>query len=138
VPDLPTLEVVPLATMQLTMAAPVRMDGTPTGTRVIVEFTESTWTGERLNARSEGHTHGDWLVVGPEGTGILDDALIYVSGPGRNDAFNFMNGAPNYFTLMFETGDERYAWLNRVVAVAKGCLDPADPLHLTFNVSQIR
>lgn len=145
-PDL-SIDVVPLASMALTMAPPIRMDNTPSGTRVIVEFTDARWDGERIKASSKGHTSGDWLTIGPEGTGALDfrmlletddGALVYVHGLGRNDAIGFMDGAPNYFTMSFETGDDRYAWLNRIQAVAKGCLDKRDPSHITFEVYELR
>jgi hypothetical protein len=141
------IEVVPLATMVLSMATPIRLDGTPSGTRIIVEFTEAKWTGERLRARTKGRTHGDWLTVGPEGTGCLDfrmlletddGALIYVHGLGRNDAVRFFEGAPNYFTMSFETGAESYAWLNRIQAVAKGRLDSGQPDKIRFEVFELR
>jgi len=140
------IEAVPLATMEITMAVPIRLDGTPSGSRIIVEFEKAVWTGERLRAVTRGHTSGDWLTVGPEGTGSLDfrmlletddHALIYVHGVGRNDATHFMQGAPNYFSMSFETGDDRYRWLNRIQAIAKGAL-AGDPKHITFAVYELR
>jgi hypothetical protein len=140
------VDAVPLATMVITMAAPIRLDGTPSGTRIIVEFEQVTWSGDRLRATSRGHTSGDWLTVGPDGTGSLDfrmlletgdGALIYVHGVGRNDAVHFLQGAPNYFSMSFETGDDRYRWLNRIQAIAKGALG-ADPRHITFAVYELR
>jgi hypothetical protein len=132
--------------MDITMAAPIRMDATPSGTRIIVEFEQVTWSGDRLRATSRGHTSGDWLTVGPDGTGSLDfrmlletddHALIYVHGLGRNDATRFLQGAPNYFTMSFETGDDRYRWLNRIQAIAKGAL-AGDPKHISFAVYELR
>jgi hypothetical protein len=128
------------------MAAPIRMDGTPSGTRIIVEFEKIVWTGERLRATSRGHTSGDWVTVGPEGTGSLDfrmlletddHALIYVHGMGRTDATRFLQGAANYFSMSFETGDDRYRWLNRIQAIAKGAL-AGDPTHITFAVYEMQ
>jgi hypothetical protein len=60
---------VPLASLKLTMAPPVRLDNTPAGTRVIVEFTKAEWEGQRLRAKQKGATSADWLTVGPDGTG---------------------------------------------------------------------
>lgn len=142
-----SVEVVPLATMDLKMAQPVRLDDTPSGTRIIVEFVEARWAGDRLQARSIGHTHGDWLTVGPDGTGSLDfrmlletddGAVIYVFGLGRNDADGFFDGAANYFTMSFETGHADYKWLNRIQAVAKGRLDSATPSEIRFEVYELR
>jgi hypothetical protein len=120
---------VPLATMTLTLADPLRLDATPSGTRIIVEFTKGEWIGDRLKAKLKGASAADWLTIGPEGTGCLDfrfllethdGALVYVHGLGRNVASEFMDGGANYFSMSFETGDARYAWLNRVQAIAKG------------------
>jgi hypothetical protein len=39
---------------------------------------------------------------------------------GRVDAARGLGGAPVFATLQFETGDDRYVWLDRIQAVAKG------------------
>jgi hypothetical protein len=67
-----------------------------------------------------------------------DGAIVYVYGLGRNDADHFFDGAPNYFTMSFETGHEDYAWLNRIQAVAKGRLDAAHPGEIRFEVYELR
>lgn len=119
----------PLATLTMVMKKPLVLPASPAGSRVIVEFTTVTFEGERLKATLAGPA-GDWLHVGPEGTASLDfrlvvqthdGALIYVSGQGRTDAARFASGeAPVVWAPLFETGDARYAWLNRVQAVARG------------------
>ena len=43
--------------------------------------------------------------------------------------------APAYIAPRFETGDERYAWLNGVQAVGKGELDGH---HLVHDVHEVR
>jgi Protein of unknown function (DUF3237) len=52
-----------------------------------------------------------------------DGALIYVQYNGRTDVSQGPGTAPIYVAPRFETGDERYAWLNRIQAVGKGALD---------------
>ena len=83
----------------------------------------------------------DWQVVCADGTAVLearytvltdDGALVYVRNLGirygrpevleriqRGDA---VDPTEYYFrsTPRFEAGDERYAWLNRIVAVGSG------------------
>lgn len=140
-----TLELVPLATMEITMSSS-RMDGTPVGTRVIVEYERVVWTGDRMRAVTRGHVSGDWLTVGADLTSCFDirilletddGALVYVYGIGRTDAGRFLQGGANYFALTFETGDERYRWLNRVQAVAKGAVGD-NPRVATFDVYELR
>ncbi|APR74847.1 Hypothetical protein A7982_00193 [Minicystis rosea] len=48
--------------------------------------------------------------------------MIFVQTHGRTDSATFAKGAPVYLAPRFETGDARYAWLNRIQAVAKGSL----------------
>lgn len=140
-----TIELVPLGTMTMTSAAPLRLDGGPAGTRVVVEFTAITLEGEGVSARQRGPS-ADWLTVGPDGTAILDarmvletddGALIYAHGPGRTEAAQFPRGGTVWFVLSFETGAPRYAWLNRVHAVAKGRLGD-DGRTLRFVVMTLR
>ncbi|MEV6711809.1 DUF3237 family protein [Lentzea sp. NPDC051208] len=63
-----------------------------------------------------------------------DDACAYLHYSGRVDVSNGF-GAPLYAAPLFETGDDRYRWLNRVQTVAKGVLDG---LTLTYEVCEVR
>ena len=49
--------------------------------------------------------------------------IVLVHYSGRVDGSKGLGGAPVYAAVQFETGNERYAWLNRVQAVAKGTLE---------------
>jgi hypothetical protein len=123
------IELVPLARVVLTLAEPIMIPNTPSGTRVIFEILESCWEGERFRAHQKGAVAADWLTVGPDGTGTLDvrmtlethdGALVFVRYGGRVDSTRGLGGGPVYSAPQFETGDERYCWLNRVQAIAKG------------------
>ena len=105
--------------------------GTPSGTRVIVEIASVDFRGERLRAKLKGAAAADWAVVSPAGVGLMDvrltletddGALIYVTYNGRVDVSQGLEGATAYTAPRFETGDERYAWLNKIQAVAKGVI----------------
>lgn len=117
--------------MTVTLGENIRLAGTPAGDRVIVEFPAVDWVGERLNATLRGKAAADWLVIGKDGTALIDirftletrdGALVYVQMNGRADAAGFNAGAPLYMAPRFETGDARYGWLNRVQAISKGSL----------------
>ena len=138
------LELVPLATATATLAAPVMLPGTPAGTRVIYEISDYRFDGPRLRARQRGVAAADWLVVGPEGTATLDvratlethdGAIVLLQYGGRVDATRGLGGGAIYAAMRFDTGDERWAWLNRLQAVAKGCLDGS---LLTYDVYELR
>jgi hypothetical protein len=126
-----TLHLVPLGTAAIGLAAPVMMPGTPSGTRAIVEITSAEYDGDRFRAKLAGAAAADWLVVAPDGTGLMDvrlavethdGATVYLAYGGRIDLSTGVEGATVYSTPRFETGDERYQWLNRIQAVAKGVI----------------
>jgi hypothetical protein len=127
-----TLELVPLGTMTVILRKPIVLRGTPSGERRIVEVESGEITGDRFNATLEGFAAADWMTLSADGTATLDvralvrtddGALIYVSYGGRADFSKGMSSL--YSTPRFETGDERYGWLNRIQAVGKGELSGA-------------
>jgi hypothetical protein len=137
-----TLELVPLARMTARMRTPFVLSGTPAGDRMIFEVEDGTVEGERLSGSLEGRAAADWLVLGPDGTGTLDvralirtndDALVFVQYHGRVDIAAGPD-APVYATPRFETGDERYRWLNAVQAVGKGKYDGSTLAYELFEL----
>lgn len=123
------IELIPFGDADIGLAEPIMMPGTPSGTRAVVEITSAECKGQRLRAKLKGAAAADWAVVSPTGIGLMDvrltletddGALIYVSYTGRVDLSGGLEGATAYTAPRFETGDECYAWLNRVQAVAKG------------------
>ncbi|MGH9016492.1 MAG: DUF3237 domain-containing protein [Acidimicrobiales bacterium] len=138
-----SIELVPLCTMVVELADPLVLPNTPSGTRVIVEVKSFTVEGERLRATHKGTAGADWLTIGPEGTATLDvratmethdGALVFAYYQGRRD-FSASMEAPLYTAPKFETGDERYAWLNKIQAVGKGVLDGST---LTYEIYELR
>jgi uncharacterized protein DUF3237 len=123
------IELVPLCEVTGTLE-PLDMPGTPTGHRVVFEVVEGRLEGERLSGKAVS-AGADWILIGPDATGMLDvrftaetddGALIYVQYHGRTDVSQGPGSAPIYVAPRFETGDERYAWLNKIQAVGKGTL----------------
>lgn len=136
------LQLVPLGRMAATLRSPHVLAGTPAGDRWIFEVVEGSFEGDRLRATVRGQANADWFLLGPDGTGSLDvrvlvethdGALVYVHYTGRVAAGE--PGAPLYATPRFDTGDERYRWLNRIQAVAKGHLTGD---RLTYEVYELR
>ena len=138
-----SLELVPLCTIVVDLAEPMILPNTPAGTRVIVEVSDARVDGERLRGRVKGSAAADWLTIGPDSTGTLDvratmetddGAVIFLYYQGRRD-FSQGRDAPIYTAPKFDTGDERYAWLNKIQAAAKGQLDGTT---LTYEVYELR
>ena len=137
-PVTPRLEL--LAHLSITLAPPLSIGKVLTGERRIIPITGGRVEGARL--RGEIIPGGaDWQLVSADGTALLEarytirtdeGALIYVRNTGvrhgppevlaaiaRGDE---VDPSKYYFraTPVFETGDQRYAWLNRLVAVCSG------------------
>ena len=135
----------PLFRAEITLAAPQELGVTPQGRRRIIGITGGRFAGERLSGRVLAGG-ADWQVIRPDGVADLDarytletsdGALIYVRNRG------YRHGSPEtmrrlaageavdpslYYmrtTPRFETGDARYAWLNRIICVATGARRPA-------------
>ena len=137
------MELVPLGTMTAQLRKPYRLPKTPVGDRLIYEVASGEFAGERLRGVMHGTSSADWLTIGPDGTATLDvrsvlltddGAYVFLHYSGRVDVSNGP-GAPLYAAPLFETGDDRYRWLNRVQAVAKGALDG---LVLSYEVCEVR
>jgi hypothetical protein len=125
--------------------APAEAGATPTGTRIIADLTGGTFEGPKLKGtvRASG---ADWALIGGDGVirvdvrAVLetdDGAVIYMPYRGRmvvNGALGKVlssgEGGTEYgdtywiTQVQFETGDERYAWLNSLMAVGEGKLSP--------------
>jgi hypothetical protein len=134
-PDM-ALELVPLCSVDVTLADPVLVGEGPSGMRVIVEVADMTVSGERIRGKMKGTAAADWLtLVGGIGTLDVratmetdDGALIYCQYRGRADFRGGPGTAPLYVAPLFETSDERYQWVNLVQGAGVGTLNGND-LH---------
>lgn len=139
------IELVPLYRLVMKGGEQRLVPGGPLGTRLIVPITEGRLEGDRIRGKVLELT-GDWLTISDDGVATLDvralfetddGALVYASYRGRTDVSNGPGSAPLYTAPLFETGDERYAWLNRIQAVAKGALSDGGS-EITFDVYEVR
>ncbi|MGY1669413.1 DUF3237 domain-containing protein [Geodermatophilus sp. SYSU D00710] len=140
------IELVPLCTMRVQLKPPIEVGAGPAGTRLIFEAESAKFDGDRFSGEMEGSASGDWLLLGPDGTGMLDvratfrthdGALVFAQYHGRLDASDGMDLPKTiYVTPRFETGDERYAWLNRIQAAGKGVVH--EDLVLDYEWYELR
>jgi hypothetical protein len=119
---------------------PTMMPGAPQGTRMIIGVKGGTFEGEKLNG-TVADPGGDWVTQRADGSIKLDvrltlktndDAMILVTYNGIGvvvDGELKARCAP-----IFETGDERYAWLNNIQAVGLGGLNGTDVVYDIYEL----
>ena len=134
------LRLQPLLNADITLAPAQELGESPLGRRRIINITGGTFRGERLSGKVLPGG-ADWQVIRTDGVADLDarytletsdGALIYVrnhgyrhgpaevlkklaSGEDVDPSLYYMRTTP-----LFETGDARYAWLNRLICVGTG------------------
>ncbi|HZS65825.1 MAG TPA: DUF3237 domain-containing protein [Burkholderiales bacterium] len=130
----------PLLRAEITLATPQELGETPHGRRRVIAITGGSFRGERLAGRVLPGG-ADWQLVRADGVAELDArytletvdrSLIYVRNFGYRHGpadvmRRLMAGDPVdpslYYmrtTARFETGAERYRWLNGLICVASG------------------
>ncbi len=129
--------------MVVLLQQPTAIGNTPKGNRQILLGDSGSFRGERLQGMIQPYG-ADWFLVRPDGVGELDvrvtlqtddDVLIYMRSEGflkysRENAKKVLSGTADpseyYFRerTVFETGSDKYGWLNSIVAVGTGWYRP--------------
>ncbi|MDA2894928.1 DUF3237 domain-containing protein [Mycolicibacterium sp. BiH015] len=132
-------ELRPLCRVVYEIGEPISVSSGATGDRTVGEITSARFEGERLRASLKGVAAADWAFVEPSGRVLVDarltietddGAVILVNYLGRMDA----RTGVVYSSMYFETGDDRYEWLTRVLGVAKGS---ARGSTVEYDVSEV-
>lgn len=142
---MPELQTKFLFSLKIILAQPIDIGQTPGGHRTIFMIASGSFQGAKLKGEVLPMSGGDYAIIRADGSIALDvrvclrtddGALIFMTYFGRiaaspenfNYALDFKKpddpqGADKYYfrtNPLFETGDERYGWLNHIVAIAKG------------------
>ena len=127
----------------------------PLGIRRIARVSGGSFEGPRMRGVCLPNPGGDWLLFADDGSARLDvrvvlktddDAIIYMTyggvrhGPpevlAKLAAGERVDPAQIYFRMVprFETGSEKYAWLNSIIAVGTGERLPTGPVYHVHQV----
>ena len=141
------VELVPLFKAVMETAPPLSVGTGAAGARSIGALTAVSLEGDRIRASLAGPAAADFMIR-TGAIGVIDvrltirtddGALIYMTYGGRLDLSNPAAGITAYVAPVFETGDERYAWLNAVQAVGKGRLVVQDgAARLDYDFYEVR
>ena len=144
---------------RVALEPPIHVGQTPEGYRMIVGVTSGRFEGPKLKGDIMPMSGADWSRIRPDGSGALDvrmciktddGAIIFVHWHGlmvfapeeQAYALDFAKpddpaGADRYYfrtSPQFETADERYAWLNKIIAVSKSRTGGGGVVHRVFAV----
>lgn len=128
----------------------------PFGTRMVLPVVDGRARGDRISGTLVGGG-GDWALIGSDGWGRLDvrgqiqtddGAAIYLSYTGLLQLTEKVMTAvatgsegtefdDQYFRTAprLETGDERYAWVNQMLFVARGRMIPGGVEYEVFRLT---
>lgn len=129
-----SLPVEHLFTMHALLTPPAIVPDGPNGTRVLISVTGGTVRGPQISG--DLLAGGDWVTMRANGVGQLDvrltirtddDAIVYMEYRGLIGADRQARTAP-----LFQTGHERYAWLNDIQAIALGTPAPGEVTYEVF------
>jgi hypothetical protein len=143
-----------LMMLEVAVAPPQKIGVVPHGTRATAPISSGHFEGPRLRGRVLPGG-GDWTLLRTDGVLELDLRLTLETDDGallHMTSFGLRHGPPEvlaalargepvdpssyYFrtTPRFETGHTKYAFLNRLLAVASGDRRPAGPLYTVYEV----
>jgi hypothetical protein len=128
----------PLMTLRLATAAVEEIGPTPHGTLSIFPLVGGSFEGERLRGKVLPGG-ADWVTTRSDGTLELDlratletddGALIHLTFTGvRDDKNHYFRTVPR-----FETGAEKYAFVNRLLAIGTGEIRADGPVHVIEEI----
>ena len=144
----------PLMEVHADLSAPVEIGTGPFGTRNIFNVTGGSFEGPRLRGKIVPGG-ADWLLVDAEGVGRLDVRIALETNDGARIYVQYFGvlvineiirkaleqgGSSEYGDTYFmtqprcETGEARYAWLNKLMAVAEGRMRPSAVEYRVFEL----
>jgi hypothetical protein len=151
----PTLNSTHLFTIRLDVGAMDDMGITPYGHRRIATVAGGTFEGDELKGTVQATPAGDWITVRSDGVWELDvrltlkthdGHLIFMSYRGLRHGPQWVldrlakgekvDPSEYYFRTAprFETGSEKYSFLNRIISVGVGRREATGPIYDVFQI----
>jgi hypothetical protein len=139
-----------LMTLEVAVVGPQRFGPGPHGARVTAPITGGTFEGPRLRGKVAPGAAADWTLLRGDGVLELDLRLTLETDDGaliHMTSFGLRHGPPEVIAALgrgelvdparyyfrtaprFETAAPKYAFLNRLVAVASGDRRAAGPIY---------
>ena len=121
-----TAELVEVGLIEVQLGDFIEVGEGAKGTRLVIDLSEVSVKGDRVKASLAATDAAEWGTVSQDGSLLTldvrftlktdDGEYIYVEYAGRGDLTNgTLAAAPT-----FQTGSEKYSWINRVQGVMSG------------------
>lgn len=117
-----------LLTANVTSGHPVEIGAVPEGTRIMLPLAGGTFEGPLLNGTILP-VGVDASLMSPNGDFSPDGISIFQTSDGANIIYRgkgHQSGDHVYSAATFETGSEKYAWLNTAVGVSRALVSTGD------------
>jgi hypothetical protein len=152
---MPGIEFRHLFDISMSLHPPISLGSTPAGDRRIFPISGGSFQGERLKGEVFPQIGHDLLLGRTDGGFQQDVRLLLMTHDGANILMTYRGirrasaevsarlaageavDASEYYlrtTPLFETGDDRYAWLNGIVAVATGARQANGVMYEVYEV----
>ncbi|KAL1841369.1 hypothetical protein VTK73DRAFT_3500 [Phialemonium thermophilum] len=105
-----------LCTVNLTTGPPISTGTVPDGARLVIPFVGGVFAGPRLNG-TIAPVGADFSLTSESGDFKPDGTFVMQTSDGASIVFHDVGHAP-YAHVAFETGFEKYRWLNTAVGIA--------------------
>jgi hypothetical protein len=124
---LSSLPVELLFRMEATIGSTTWVSPGPQGDRLVLGVAGGSFSGPRLEGTLLAGPGSEWATRRPDGSVKADVRLVLETSDGAHILMTYNGiasgaGGESRVTTapLFETGDERYAWLNGIQAIALG------------------
>ena len=141
--QIPQATLEPMGVLHVQLGDMVEVGGGPKGPRVVVDVVSIDLQSDKITASLATNDAADWLTIADDGKlGCLDvrftlktndGAFIFVEYQGRGDMeAGLIAAAPT-----FQTGSEKYAWLNNIQAISAGNVN-LETGELVYNLYEVK
>lgn len=123
----------PFGTLEAPLARVEFRGDAARGHRLVGPIVGARIDGPHLAATQEGRSGADWLIMGGDGTVIVDvrlslrtddGAALQLAYSGRADWNDGIGSGPVFSAFRFDSDDARYRWLSTRLIVGRGTVEP--------------
>jgi len=132
----PPPKLIHLLTAAVTASGPIDIGPQPGGSRIIYPVTGGTFSGPKMNG-TVLPVGADFSILRPGNKFSPDGIAVLRTSDGANILFKaqgYQAGEYVHCAVTFETGYEKYAWLNSVIAISQALVAVGNTTEVALNI----